>query len=309
MNKKIFVTIISLTMLYSVMATVAPAEEIKNQADEKTFVYHFEKGWNLITLPLNMENSSINCLFGDLIDDEKILPFFYLWDPDEQCSLNFSGNYSLIPGYGYQCYSYETFEYSISGYEITKDLSISIGVPHNIIGWVHDYNITAKDICEIIPECEYVRILIDPVNVTYLTYHPGETENNFNITQGVGFWVGANTTSIWDGKLAAPEFELEAYGAEGAVLLIKNVGNADASNIKYNVSVTGGILQGINFTSEEVIPILRANNELNVDIFLFGLGMIEINATLYADDDTKLCNLQASGIIIGPFVIVLPPLI
>jgi len=306
MNKKIFVTIISLAMLSSVMAIVAPAEEIKNQADEQTFVYHFKEGWNIITLPLNMENSSIKWLFGDLIDNDKLLQFFYLWDPYQQHSLSFSGNYSLIPGYGYQCYAYETFDYSISGYEITEDLSISIGVPHNIIGWVHEHNITAEDICEAIPECEYVSILIDPLNDIRLTYYPGEIENNFNITQGMGFWVGANTTSIWDGKLASPDFELEVYGMLGATILIKNIGNAGASNIKYNVSVKGGILQGINFTTEEVIPLLNASNELNVDIFLFGLGMIEINATLYADDETKLCNVQATGIIIGPFIITLP---
>ena len=122
----------------------------------------------------------------------------------------------------------------------------------------------------------------------------------------MGFWVGANTTSIWDGKLASPDFELEVYGMLGATILIKNIGNADASNIKYNVSVKGGILNKINFTTEDVIPLLNASNELNVDIFLFGLGMIEINATLYADDETKLCNVQATGIIIGPFIITLP---
>lgn len=293
MKKTIFTITMFLVMLLSVISVAVSGDNIQKQEELEPFVYHFIEGWNLITLPLIVENSSIETLFAGL----NCLQFYYYWNASQQM---YELVDTLIPGYGYWMYVYETVNYTIYGHMITEDLSIDIVPPKNIIGWVHNLTITAKDIYETIPECQSVSIPLNATQDTYLTYNASEPENNFNITQGMGFWVEVNTSSTWNGSIYKPEPEIEVKIKRGfgynVTVLIRNVGELDAVAVEYNISVAGGMLGYINKSVDGIIPIIEAGNETSIDIQVFGLGRIRVNATA----DTA--NEKAVGFVFLGFV-------
>ena len=186
---------------------IVPTFGATGTPDIQTFNFKFVKGWNLITLPLNVENNTFEALFGNI----SSLPFCYRWNSFKQLYETVS---RLTPGYGYWIYVDEAATCMINGSSITGDLSIDIVPPKNMIGWVHNYTTTAEQICKTIPGCDKVCIPViknqvdDPTNVTYITHYSGSSENNFDITQGMGFWVNVSISSVWNGS--APPKPLSA---------------------------------------------------------------------------------------------------
>ena len=99
-----------------------------------------------------------------------------------------------------------------------------------------------------------------------------------------------------------PELEIEiksGFGT-GVTVFIRNIGDIEASNIAYSISVKGGILGLIDTFETEVVTI-PANDEITVDGYVFGLGKIDIIA-MVEEVETK----TAEGFVLGPFVTILP---
>lgn len=193
--------------------------------------FEFVEGWNLFTIPLNVENNTVEALFGN----NSYLPYCFGWNSTNQ---NYEIVYTLIPGYGYWIYVNESTTCSINGSSITEGLSIDLAAHKNLIGWIHNYTTTAEQICKTIPGCSDVGILsdenqiIDPNNVSYITHYNGSSENNFDITQGMGFWINVSTPSVWNGS--APPKPLSA---KIIVPAKANIGDS----VQMYVSVDGGI--------------------------------------------------------------------
>lgn len=200
MKRKITTIGILFMMVFSGMTVMTLAGEVQTQGEETTFEYQFKKGWNLITLPLEVENNSANFLFDGLIKSGVMLKFFYGWNATNQVYVVVE---ELEPGYGYWVYLYENISYNITGDVIVSDLAIDLGVPDNMIGWINDNDITAEHICQSISGCESVSIssgqINDLGNVEYITHYTGNPDNNFKIVQGVGFWVRVSISSVWNG--------------------------------------------------------------------------------------------------------------
>jgi len=69
-----------------------------------------------------------------------------------------------------------------------------------------------------------------------------------------------------------------AGGIGKVTMEVKNIGDADATNVAWSISVKGGILNRINVTTTGVITTLAANGTETVqtDTFIFGLGKLTI---------------------------------
>ena len=82
------------------------------------------------------------------------------------------------------------------------------------------------------------------------------------------------------GEPPHPVLEIgEIKGGLGKVsTTIKNVGDADATDVNWSISVTGGILGRIDILTEDAIASLAVGEEVSVstDGFIFGLGSIDI---------------------------------
>jgi hypothetical protein len=63
---------------------------------------------------------------------------------------------------------------------------------------------------------------------------------------------------------------------------IKNIGEKNATEVKWNISVTGGILKRINVISSGTIDTLSVNMEktLVTDKFILGFGRVNIKVTV-----------------------------
>lgn len=409
MNKKMIATSILIMMLVSGLGVISPVSGIET-LEETTFTYQFHFGWNLITLPLEVEDNSFHGLFDELIAAGNMTDFLYWWNSSTQI-------YEIVdqlePGYGYWVYLYDNLSYGIVGDNITSDLSIKIGLPHNYLGWIHDYNITAEHICQSIPDTEIVAICSanssgDYNDVEYIYHYPGEPDTNFEIARGMGFCIKVNSTSVWNGsvisnlvpipKSGGPyigqvrdditldgsqsfdfdgeivdynwsyemvgssdprvfigedeiiEYSWESIGSYnlslritddiGAVAYdnttveitekiplnisiqrfsigrvvasIKNIDKIEASNIEWNITVKGGIFNGLNLSANGTIEKIDANS--NIKIFtersIKGrFGKININVTtniIRLGDDPIKQYIEADGFVIGRIILLQP---
>ena len=82
----------------------------------------------------------------------------------------------------------------------------------------------------------------------------------------------------------------------GIYVSIKNKGRGFASDVKYDISVTGGFFGFINSSCEGVIPYIDTDNEEKVFISPFGIGLVKINITVDS------INIEDHGLILGRYV-------
>jgi len=74
----------------------------------------------------------------------------------------------------------------------------------------------------------------------------------------------------------------EIKGGIGKVQVnIKNIGDNDASNIEWKISVTGGFLNNINRTSDGVVQLLKSEESETITCkSLLGIGNIKIKVII-----------------------------
>lgn len=123
-------------------------------------------------------------------------------------------------------------------------------------------------------------------------------QTKINFTDGQHDFVLNSGERVNSNSPAAPEVEVKVKrGLNRKVTVsIVNNGEADAVNVKYNITVKGGVANFIDKTAEDIIPLLGAGNETSVDISVFGLGIIHINATAGS------ANEKVMGIVFAKFV-------
>jgi len=100
------------------------------------------------------------------------------------------------------------------------------------------------------------------------------------------------------GRDDAPDLETEFKGGIGLSLVINNVGDGDATGVKFSLSVTGGVLGFINESADGMIISIPVGETFTYDMPLMGLGSIDIVATV--EDVT----VTGSGFVFLFFVIV-----
>jgi hypothetical protein len=187
---------------------------ITSSQEETTFVFDFVEGWNSVTIPLEVENNTFGFLFGDVFyngTDGYIEPTLFYWNNTKGWFEYLLKDARLCTGIGYYIYSYENFSHSITGTPISEELSINLLQRDNLVGWIHETTVTAEDVYNLIQGCVGVSKYSSPSNTDYLTYTPEEPENNFDITQGMGFWISVTQSSVWDGSVSEEEPLIQLY--------------------------------------------------------------------------------------------------
>ena len=101
-------------------------------------------------------------------------------------------------------------------------------------------------------------------------------------------------TSVSDSEL-----ELEITGGFGVHLIIRNIGDTDASGVEFDVSITGGILGMIHEHYDGIISSIPFGSEFSLDILILGFGPIEITATVNEN------TITAKGFVLFFFVFIL----
>jgi len=112
-------------------------------------------------------------------------------------------------------------------------------------------------------------------------------------TDDGGFIVAGRTgpagSSVSDGLIikigAFPHFDIEITGGLGVEATITNNGLGDASDVPYEITVTGGLLGLINKTVNGTIDIEAGATETISSGLLFGLGGIEIIVKVGVKED------------------------
>ena len=276
MNKKIAIVNISIMLIFSLFTVVSTADDV-NILENVTYEYKLKEGWNLITLPLNVTDNSFHSIFYDLIGSEVLLNFSYGWNATYQYSELVT---YLNPGYGYWIYSFENVSHNITGEEILDDLSIDLGVPNNMVGWVQSESTTAEHICQSIPGCKSVGIpngkVDDFGNVKYTIHNASEIDTNFEIIQGVGFWIVTEDSGTWDGSvipnlvpIANAGGPYQGFIGEEIILSAVDSYDFDGVIVNYNWSYTieGSPAPRINIGEGETIA-FSMDSEANYNITL-----------------------------------------
>ena len=104
-------------------------------------------------------------------------------------------------------------------------------------------------------------------------------------------------------NIYGPELEIGEIigGIDGIHVEIKNNGDADASNVNWNISVMGGLLGMIDKSDGGIISNLQTST--TESIFVFGLGNIELRVEASAPY-TNTVTKTVTGFIVGIFVII-----
>lgn len=108
------------------------------------------------------------------------------------------------------------------------------------------------------------------------------------------------------GKVCAFRDVFEIASIKGGLASVKvdiaNIGNQDLNDVSYSITVEGGILNLINKSKSETIPILEAQTSDIIRIFpVFGLGKIKISATVSIVGISPF-EIKKEGFVLGPFV-------
>ncbi|MCK5031362.1 MAG: hypothetical protein KAR64_07845 [Thermoplasmatales archaeon] len=82
-------------------------------------------------------------------------------------------------------------------------------------------------------------------------------------------------------------------------MIIRNIGDTDASGVEFDVSITGGILGMIHEQYGGIISSIPFDSEFSLDIPILGFGSIEITATV--EENT----INAKGFVMFFFVFIL----
>ncbi len=105
-------------------------------------------------------------------------------------------------------------------------------------------------------------------------------------------------------EIKAPVLEIDSFksGIGNIKVVIKNTGNADATDIKWSIDFQYGVI--LNRYSEGTITSLGVGQTAVVrSFFMFGIGLPAITVFVESDKTTKEKEMTA-GIVVGPLIIV-----
>lgn len=116
-----------------------------------------------------------------------------------------------------------------------------------------------------------------------------------------------NLEGPWSDTLTvhiAPEtttLRVTARGFLGLTLTINNTGNIDATNVKWNISLTGGLFITPR-TIEGMQTSIKAGAEFSVKTMIIGFGKVDITGNITADNAPTV-HVTLSAFILGIFVL------
>jgi hypothetical protein len=173
---------------------------LKEQGQSDQFEMSLVEGWNLISIPLQMDNNSINAVFTNASNEDVLFSYDgggwitttyysgYGWDGDFE-------TIELDKGYWYGANS--AYTVTIEGTEAgTRNVPITTG--WNLIGYTRQ-NESGLD--DLIPNASNEDVLFAYegrwITATYYSGYGWDGELN-KMEPGKGYWYGANEAFTWE---------------------------------------------------------------------------------------------------------------
>ncbi len=102
---------------------------------------------------------------------------------------------------------------------------------------------------------------------------------------------------------STPNLEItDVGGLMGIRATIKNTGKADASNIKWTITMNGGlIIMPIGGSKSSTISSIKSDEQASVSVFVFGFGSTSVTVEASCSDSSD--KFTKSGLILGPFIL------
>ena len=128
-----------------------------------------------------------------------------------------------------------------------------------------------------------------------------ECNTTFNLTASKDTYTNATEEEILVNNSKNPKLVIYIEGGIKQQIDVKiyNQGNQYAKDVKYNVTVKGGILGLINKCKKETLPEFKVGLEYNISLEVFGLGFVSIDVTV--NDVTR----EHAALVIGKTVLLL----
>jgi hypothetical protein len=159
-------------------------------------------GWNLISIPLVIDNTSINAVFPDANDGDELYAYENGWISATYYS-NLPGWYgdleTVEPDKGYWYSANTTCTAIIEGTEAGKR-TVSIAEGWNLIGYtrLNPANLSVVLSTNVTNEDELYTYNGDWISATYYSNLPGWYGDISTMEPGKGYWYNANAPFIWE---------------------------------------------------------------------------------------------------------------
>jgi parallel beta-helix repeat protein len=105
-----------------------------------------------------------------------------------------------------------------------------------------------------------------------------------------------------------PELDVSGHGGFGVTIEITNKGTADAFDIEWNATITGGLFDLIHFTQNSSIDTLEIGKSTSLTVVPFGIGPININVEVKALNSEKQTLMGRGFLVLFIVFPVIPPL-
>ncbi len=162
------------------------------------YTFSLTEEWNLISIPT--ENIWTAETLGQNISGCTVVSIFY---GNNQTFISHvvgspHDDFPIVDGVGYFMYVTNDSNLSMRNLPL-NNINITIHPEWNLIGWYHDYVTTAESLGAAIANCTVVS-MFDGVSKNFTTHVVGTPHDDFTIETGMGLFIYATETSIWQGE-------------------------------------------------------------------------------------------------------------
>ena len=171
-----------------------------NKTEGASFDLELGAGWNLISIPLEIDNTSINAVFSNANDGDELYAYVNnTWKPATfYAGYGWDGDFETVePDKGYWYSATTSYTATIKGTEAgTRDVSIAEG--WNLIGYTR---LSDANLSEVLPnvtnEDELYAYNGEWIPATYYSGYGWDGELS-KMEPGKGYWYSANAPFIWE---------------------------------------------------------------------------------------------------------------
>lgn len=189
--------------------------------------YHIIKGWNTLSFPLVMNDSSTSYLktASDLFMYFEIAGFttthvaayrnqqfiFYSQRVDENKDIrSYGDNFDILPGEAYFLKTYDSGDLSIAGYEVTSSIPVTLNTGWNLVG-LYDNEKESLEAFKLLKSMQKDEIpadmLVRWINSRYdgvVLQDDTEYGNDFSVFPTEGYWIRVTTEGGFAGTTFSP---------------------------------------------------------------------------------------------------------
>ncbi|ODS41851.1 MAG: hypothetical protein MSIBF_00355 [Candidatus Altiarchaeales archaeon IMC4] len=164
--------------------------------------YTLKKGWNLISLPLNVTGATAEDLIINIGSAKETVS----WDDAAQSYTSHVGgivanDFPLENGRGYWVNLKNDTIWSFTGYSYLTNVTLNLSPIWNLVSWINETGKTAQEICSSV---NATSILYYNASRGYykVYYCPGMAGDNFMLNNRNGYWIEMPASGQWKASMS-----------------------------------------------------------------------------------------------------------